>query len=57
VHADEGGPYETDGTAGGEITIQELADGDVLGCFHFEASDGTSTVVFEDGLLRVPESS
>lgn len=57
IHADDGGPYETEGAAGGSITFQEFLDGDVLGCFHCEASDGNATVVFEDGLLRVPESS
>ncbi len=56
VHPDSGDPYETELAAGGEITIQEFIAGDVVACFHFEASDGSSTVVFEDGLLRVPEN-
>jgi hypothetical protein len=50
-----GGSYSTGNASGGSLTIADRDGDQLLGCLHFEAAtnDGES-IVFEDGLFRVP---
>ena len=52
LYPSTGGSYSTEETKGGTLLLDQLEDGTLIGCFTFEASDGTETIELKKGLVR-----
>jgi len=54
LYPESGASFATENADGGTVVIAGREEGNLLGCFAFEASDGAVTVAMEDGLFRLP---
>ncbi len=55
LYPENGASFSTEKGEGGTMIVQGLEDGNLLGCFDFDVSDGSVAVAMEDGLFRLPQ--